>query len=104
MDAVLDLVPDLGPDLAGGLTQRSRMTRMMDQSDSKAFTAAETSLLNVAQGKPTSVQDQSWVSLATPGPVFAASRAIFSQHLQINPASSFFSRHSFGNRGGRCKL
>ncbi len=46
------------------LTQRSQMTRMMDQSDSKAFTSAEASLLDVAQGKPTSVQDQSWVSLA----------------------------------------
>ncbi len=47
------------------LTERNRMTQLMDKgSSSQAFTAAENSLLAVAQGKATSVQDQSWVTLA----------------------------------------
>src|SRR6185437_11008897 len=47
------------------LTERNRMTQLMDHgTSSKAFTAAENSLLAVGHGKATSVQDQTWVSLA----------------------------------------
>jgi signal transduction histidine kinase len=63
VDRKADTLQDYAYDAT--LTQRNRMTQLMDKStNSAAFTSAEDSLLAVAHGKTTSVQDQSWVTLA----------------------------------------